>query len=174
MTIQTAVIPFPLGCLRATVDDGVVRAATFALTPQPAQRDDFGVFDLVAAYFDGEVDALDALPVEPAGTEFQRAVWAQLRLIPAGTTLSYGELARRVGNPNASRAVGMANASNPITLIVPCHRVVCTGGSIGGYYYGTDVKRWLLTHEARDQLGYSIGTVGVMASPTRAKISSSV
>jgi len=78
-------------------------------------------------------------------------VWTRLRLIPAGTTLSYGELARRVGNPSASRAVGMANASNPITLIVPCHRVVRTGGSIGGYYYGTEVKRWLLQHEARDE-----------------------
>jgi len=177
MTTQTAVIPFPIGSLRVTVDDGTVRAATLSLTPQPPRRDDFGVFDVVAAYFGGDVDALDSLLVDASGTEFQRSVWAQLRLIPAGTTISYGELARRVGNPNASRAVGMANASNPITLIVPCHRVVRTGGAIGGYYYGTDVKRWLLAHEARDVLalpGYSIGTVGVMSAPTRAKISSSV
>ena len=174
MTTQTAVVPFALGSLRVTVDDGVVRSATFDLTPQLPRPDDFGVFEVVAAYFDGDVDALDTLQTEPNGTEFQRAVWTQLRLIPAGSTISYGELARRVGNPNASRAVGMANASNPITLIVPCHRVVRTGGAIGGYYYGADVKRWLLTHEAQGTLDYSMGTVGVMSVPTRAKISSSV
>ena len=148
MTIDTAVVPFALGSFRATVDDGVVRGATFDPTPQPARRDAWGVFDIVAAYFDGDVDALDALRVDPAGTAFQRAVWKRLREIPAGSTISYGDLARRVGNPNASRAVGMANASNPITLIVPCHRVVRTGGAIGGYYYGVETKRWLLAHES--------------------------
>jgi len=71
-----------------------------------------------------------------------------LREIPAGSTISYGELARRVGRPSASRAVGMANAANPVTLIVPCHRVVRSGGALGGYAYGTDYKRWLLNHES--------------------------
>ena len=153
MTIDTAVVPFALGSFRATVEDGVVRAARFEAARLPARRDQWGVHDVVRAYFDGDVDALDSIPVEvTVGTEFQRAVWHQLRRIPAGSTISYGELARRVGNPNASRAVGMANASNPVTLIVPCHRVVRTGGAIGGYAYGVDSKRWLLNHEDRTRL----------------------
>ncbi len=172
MTIQTAVVPFALGSFRATVDDGVGCGATFESSPQPPQRDSFDVYDVVLAYFDGDVAALDALPVVTRGTEFQRAVWQQLREIPVGSTISYGELARRVGRPNASRAVGMANASNPVTLIVPCHRVVRTGGDIGGYAYGVDWKRWLLRHEARG--GHSIGTSGTIFEPTRSKISSSV
>ncbi len=75
-------------------------------------------------------------------------MWAQLRKIPVGTTISYGELARRVDRPNAQRAVGMANASNPVALIVPCHRVIRTGGALGGYAFGLDYKRWLLAHES--------------------------
>jgi len=81
------------------------------------------------------------------GTAFQHAVWDQLRKIRVGTTISYGEMARRVGRPTASRAVGMANATNPIALIVPCHRVIRTGGALGGYGFGLDYKRWLLDHE---------------------------
>ena len=103
----------------------------------------------MAAYFAGDVGAIDSLTVDPAcGTPFQREVWRQLRAIPVGSTISYGELARRVGRPNAQRAVGMANASNPVALIVPCHRVIRTGGALGGYAFGLDYKRWLLAHEA--------------------------
>ncbi|HUI48883.1 MAG TPA: methylated-DNA--[protein]-cysteine S-methyltransferase [Acidimicrobiia bacterium] len=148
MTIDLAVVRFPLGSFRAQVEDGVVRAATFDATPQPVRRDRFGVHDVLSAYFDGEVAALDRLPVKAHGTAFQQEVWQQLRLIPVGTTISYGALAGRVGRPNASRAVGMANASNPIALIVPCHRVIRTGGALGGYAFGLDYKRWLLAHEA--------------------------
>jgi methylated-DNA-[protein]-cysteine S-methyltransferase len=104
----------------------------------------------LAAYFQGEVGALDGLVVGARGTPFQQEVWRQLRAIPVGTTISYGELARRVGRPKAPRAVGMANASNPIALIVPCHRVIRTGGALGGYAFGLDYKRWLLAHEARE------------------------
>ncbi|HWS44960.1 MAG TPA: methylated-DNA--[protein]-cysteine S-methyltransferase [Acidimicrobiia bacterium] len=176
MSMDTAVVSFPLGSFRAIVDDGVVRAASFDPAPQPERHDRFGVHEVVAAYFAGDVDALDGLTVRADGTDFQRAVWQQLRGIPAGTTISYGELARRVGNPNASRAVGMANASNPITLIVPCHRVVRTGGRLGGYAYGLEHKAWLLDHEAgaRWNRDYSMGTRGEILAPTRSKISSSV
>jgi O-6-methylguanine DNA methyltransferase len=148
MTTDQTVVEFPLGSFRATVDDGVVRSATFDPTPQPVRRDRFGVYEVLEAYFAGEVTALDSLTVETRGTPFQQEVWRGLRRIPVGTTISYGELARRVGRPNAQRAVGMANAANPVTLIVPCHRVIRTGGALGGYAFGLDYKRWLLAHEA--------------------------
>ncbi|MCU1464351.1 MAG: ogt [Actinomycetia bacterium] len=148
MTTDTAVVRFALGSFRAKVEDGVVRTATFDPTQQPAHRDPFGVHDVLVAYFAGDVGALDSLTVGARGTAFQHAVWDQLRKIPVGTTISYGEMARRVGKPAASRAVGMANATNPIALIVPCHRVIRTGGALGGYGFGLDYKRWLLEHEA--------------------------
>ena len=88
-----------------------------------------------------------ALTLDPRGTPFQLRVWQELRRIPWGQTISYGELARRVGNPKASRAVGQANAVNPIPLIIPCHRVIAADGSLGGYSSGLDRKRWLLRHE---------------------------
>jgi O-6-methylguanine DNA methyltransferase len=142
------VVNFELGTFSATIDDGIVRAASFDFNRRPTQRDSFGVHDVLVAYFAGDVEALDTLTVGATGTSFQHEVWQQLRLIPAGTTISYGELARRVDRPSASRAVGSANGSNPIALIVPCHRVIRTGGALGGYYYGLDCKRWLLAHEA--------------------------
>jgi methylated-DNA-[protein]-cysteine S-methyltransferase len=149
MSTDLAVVAFPLGSFRAVVEDGIVRAATFDATPQQVRQDRWNVHDVLTAYFDGDVDALDGIAVEPdGGTSFQRDVWKRLREIPAGSTISYGELARRVGRPSASRAVGMANAANPVTLIVPCHRVVRSGGALGGYAYGPDYKRWLLDHES--------------------------
>jgi O-6-methylguanine DNA methyltransferase len=147
MATDVAVVQFALGSFRATVEDGVVRKATFDPTPQPVRRDPFGVHDVLVAYFAGDVEALDSLTVGARGTAFQHAVWDQLRKIAVGTTISYGEMARRVGKPTASRAVGMANATNPIALIVPCHRVIRTGGALGGYGFGLDYKRWLLEHE---------------------------
>jgi len=99
------------------------------------------------AYFAGDLAALDRLEVETAGTEFQRAVWAALRRIPVGETLSYGQLAARIGKPKAVRAVGLANGSNPIGVVVPCHRVIGADGSLTGYGGGLPRKRWLLEHE---------------------------
>jgi len=148
MNTDLAAIRFPLGTFRASISDGVVRTATFETTPQPERRDAFGVHDALHAYFAGDVAALDRIPVDPRGTPFQLEVWRQLRRIPVGTTISYGELAKRVDRPNAQRAVGMANASNPIALIVPCHRVIRTGGALGGYAFGLEYKQWLLAHEA--------------------------
>jgi methylated-DNA-[protein]-cysteine S-methyltransferase len=96
-------------------------------------------------YFAGERTGFD-LPMELDGTEFQREVWAELSRIPYGETISYGELARRVGRPRGPRAVGQANGKNPIAIIVPCHRVVA-GNGIGGYGGGLPMKRALLTLE---------------------------
>ncbi|HVS01597.1 MAG TPA: methylated-DNA--[protein]-cysteine S-methyltransferase [Thermoanaerobaculia bacterium] len=97
-------------------------------------------------YFAGRRRAFD-LPLAPRGTAFQRATWEQLSRIPWGGAISYGELARRIGRPRGSRAVGQANGANPIPVVVPCHRVVAGDGTLGGYGGGLERKRWLLAHE---------------------------
>jgi methylated-DNA-[protein]-cysteine S-methyltransferase len=102
----------------------------------------------VRAYFDGARTSFD-LPLSFGGTPFQRRVWEALRGIPFGETITYAELARRVGAPNGSRAVGGANARNPISIVVPCHRVVGSDGSLTGYAGGEARKRWLLDLERR-------------------------
>jgi methylated-DNA-[protein]-cysteine S-methyltransferase len=102
----------------------------------------------LAAWFAGERRSFD-LPLGLRGTPFQRRVWRALLDIPYGTTISYAELARRIGRPSAVRAVGAANARNPISIIVPCHRVIAADGSLTGYGGGLPRKAWLLAHEAR-------------------------
>ena len=109
----------------------------------------FGHAKTLARYFDGDIEAIDDIPAAGQGTEFQRAVWKALRTIPAGATLSYGALARQIGKPAAVRAVGLANGANPIAIVVPCHRVIGSDGSLTGYGGGLTRKRWLLAHEAR-------------------------
>ncbi len=103
--------------------------------------------DALSAYFDGDLESLNTIDCTTGGTPFQRMVWAALRDIPAGTTLSYGALALRIGNPASVRAVGLANGANPIGLVVPCHRVIGADGSLTGYGGGIERKRWLLQHE---------------------------
>jgi methylated-DNA-[protein]-cysteine S-methyltransferase len=98
-------------------------------------------------YFAGETTAIDGIAVELNGTPFQKTVWTALRRIPCGTTISYAELAKRIGEPAAVRAVGTANGANPVAVIVPCHRVIGSNGSLTGYGGGLDRKQWLLTHE---------------------------
>ena len=102
-------------------------------------------------YFDGARQEFD-LSLDPVGTEFQRAVWRRLQDIPYGETISYGELARRVGNPAASRAVGAANGRNPIPIVIPCHRVIGASGKLTGFGGGLPIKEALLTLEARQLL----------------------
>ena len=102
----------------------------------------------IQSYFAGDMTAIDALPVKTGGTAFQRRVWDALRHIPCGTTVSYGELATRIGHPTAVRAVGLANGSNPIGVIVPCHRVIGANGALTGYGGGIERKSWLLQHES--------------------------
>jgi methylated-DNA-[protein]-cysteine S-methyltransferase len=99
-------------------------------------------------YFKGDLDAIKGVKTAHGGTEFQRKVWKALRAIPAGRTTSYGALARKMGFPQAARAVGLANGANPIAIVVPCHRVVGSDGSLTGYGGGMDRKEWLLAHEA--------------------------
>ena len=111
------------------------------------QRDPFGLTTRLAAYFAGDIHAIDDIPTATAGTAFQREVWRVLRTIPAGTTTSYGELAQRIARPRAVRAVGLANGSNPIGVVVPCHRVIGADGSLTGYGGGLHRKEWLLAHE---------------------------
>jgi methylated-DNA-[protein]-cysteine S-methyltransferase len=98
------------------------------------------------AYFAGELQEFD-LPLAPTGTPFQIAVWQELQVIPYGETISYGELARRIGKPKAARAVGLANGANPLPLVVPCHRVVGSDGRLTGYGGGLPIKEALLAHE---------------------------
>ena len=98
-------------------------------------------------FFNGKRSEFD-LPLDPDGSEFQRAVWKELTRIPFGKTISYGELAKRIGKPDAPRAVGLANGKNPISIIVPCHRVIGSSGKLTGYGGGLDRKEWLLEHEA--------------------------
>jgi methylated-DNA-[protein]-cysteine S-methyltransferase len=118
----------------------------FTLTPA---RNPNGLSDAISSYFAGDLTAIDNLPVKTGGTPFQREVWHSLREIACGTTVSYAKLADRIGRPTAVRAVGLANGSNPIGIIVPCHRVVGSNGSLTGYGGGIDRKRWLLQHESR-------------------------
>jgi methylated-DNA-[protein]-cysteine S-methyltransferase len=99
-------------------------------------------------YFAGDLTAFEELPVKTAGTEFQREVWNALRKIPCGATVSYAELAVRIGRPTAVRAVGLANGSNPVGVVVPCHRVIGSNGSLTGYGGGIHRKSWLLKHES--------------------------
>jgi methylated-DNA-[protein]-cysteine S-methyltransferase len=161
MTYEFAVIDTPLGPAHALARDGRLCALALATKPPRASSplarlnaldvrrvsDPAGAATALAAYFRGDLDALDAIAVDPIGTDFQRRVWAALRTIPHGETTSYGVLARRLGMPTASRAVGAANGANPIWIVVPCHRVIGASGALTGYAGGLDVKRWLLEHE---------------------------
>jgi O-6-methylguanine DNA methyltransferase len=119
---------------------------TYQLDPAPAP---LAMINAITAYFAGDLDALGKLRVATGGTPFQREVWAALRRIPAGRTRSYGELAAELGRSGASRAVGLANGSNPIAIVVPCHRVIGSNGTLTGYAGGLPRKRWLLEHERR-------------------------
>ena len=157
----------PLGTLRIICDDvGALRATDWddhedrmvrllkihygeaadrmRRTPNP-----FGLSAALKRFFEGEITAIDALPTSTNGTEFQRDVWTELRRIPPGETISYSQLAQRIGRPKAVRAVGLANGSNPVGIVVPCHRVIGSNGKLTGYGGGLHRKEWLLRHEAQ-------------------------
>ncbi len=156
-------LPTPLGEALALTDaEGRLRAfdwSDYAHRQQQLMRRHYGAGDPVEApapaplraaleaYFDGRLGALAELPWATGGTAFQRRVWQALTAIPPGETLSYGALAARLGVPKASRAVGLANGSNPVGLVVPCHRVIGANGRLTGYGGGLHRKRWLLRHE---------------------------
>lgn len=153
--IYTTTIDSPIGPLTLTAADGYLTGlhmagAAHGVVHQDYWREDPSHFKAgkaqLSAYFKGTLTAFD-LPMRPAGTDFQRRVWHALTEIPYGETISYAELARRVGNPKACRAVGLANGRNPIAVIVPCHRVIAADGTIGGYGGGLERKEWLLQME---------------------------
>jgi methylated-DNA-[protein]-cysteine S-methyltransferase len=163
-------IKTPIGVLMIAADeDGKLRAALFTeeeqvirrqlvlqagkkvFTLEPTQNP-HGLAEAISNYFAGDLGAIDALPVETGGTPFQQEVWRALRAIPCGSTTSYGELARSIGRPAAVRAVGLANGANPVAVVVPCHRVIGSNGSLTGYGGGIERKAWLLDHEKSPRL----------------------
>jgi len=148
-------IDSPVGPLRLVADDGGLRRIDFLKTKvkvDASWRNDAAALKetlhQLRLYFAGELEEFD-LVLAPEGTSFQLGVWHQLCKIPYGETISYGELAKRVGNPNASRAVGLANGSNPIPIIIPCHRVIGSNGKLTGYGGGLPIKEKLLALERR-------------------------
>jgi methylated-DNA-[protein]-cysteine S-methyltransferase len=160
--IQIATIDSPLGALTLASRQGRVcllhfgdvdRAARQALhrwypgEPVETAGDPAGAVSSLRAYFDGSLNALDSVPVELNGTPFQKRVWEALRGVRPGTTAAYADIARLIRAPSAIRAVGAANGANPVAVIVPCHRIVGTNGSLTGYGGGLPLKQWLLEHE---------------------------
>jgi methylated-DNA-[protein]-cysteine S-methyltransferase len=151
-TIDTPVGPLLLAAdasgLRLLAFAGGGRAPAVSPDWQPDHGELDGLVAELGAYFTGRLKVF-SMPLAPQGTPFQRAVWSELQRIPYGETVSYGELARRLGNPKAVRAVGTANGSNPIAIIIPCHRVIGSNGSLVGYGGGLPIKQTLLALEGR-------------------------
>lgn len=159
--ITAAIAGTPIGPLTFLADNGSLVAAGFTgdagelharltgpLRALPLIRGELPwAVQAAEDYFDGDLAALDGLPVRQPSTPSRERLWAELRALPAGTTISYTELARRAGSPHAVRAAGAACAANLIALVVPCHRVLGGDGSLRGYYYGLARKAWLLRHE---------------------------
>jgi methylated-DNA-[protein]-cysteine S-methyltransferase len=157
-TLTQTTIESPVGVLRIIASDAGIRAVLW-----PIERDGRVTFDeeitdgthpileeakaQLKAYIDGDRDDFD-LQLDLVGTDFQRAVWEALQKIPFGSTRSYGELASDLDRPGAARAVGAATGRNPVSIIVPCHRLVGSTGSLTGFAGGIDAKRWLLDHES--------------------------
>lgn len=164
-TLLLLTIDSPLGPLRL-IADPAAGALTGLYLPRQSLPMSTAAFEVaappppvlaraaeqLAEYFAGTRHEFD-VPLAPRGTEFQRRVWRELAAIPYGDTATYGELAIALGRPSASRAVGAANARNPISILVPCHRVIALTGELTGYAGGLEAKRWLLDHEARHAPG---------------------
>ena len=155
MAESFVLVESPLGPLLLAAEDGALTLLWMSPLPEreqgavdPRNRTVLAAAgEQLDAYFTGELTTFD-LPLAPRGTPFQQCVWAALVEIPFGETVSYGSLATRLGRPGAARAVGLANGSNPISIIIPCHRVIGSDGRLTGYGGGIDRKAWLLDHEA--------------------------
>ena len=161
-SIFSDTIPTPIGPMIMLARGGVMLLLEFSDADDRVEREmkvrfgdvdivpiknPFGFSERIADYFAGDLATIDSIPTDGGGTEFQGRVWAELRRIPCGVTISYGELATRLGDKNAMRAVGLANGRNPISVVVPCHRVIGANGSMTGYGGGIKRKEWLLRHE---------------------------
>lgn len=154
--LQYAYMESPVGALLLAGTEDSLHVISFpkghkARAPEPDwQETDLSTFAdttrQLSAYFQGKTTTFD-LPLQPEGTPFQRTVWDALQEIPYGQTISYGELARRIGKPSASRAVGAANGANPLPIVIPCHRVIGADNTLTGFGGGLDVKAFLLEHE---------------------------
>ena len=167
VVIERAEIETGAGTVRVAARDGALVMAGFESRAEQERqlerrfpgarfvdaKDPAGAITALRRWLDGDLEAIDRLECDGGGTEFQRAVWKALREIPAGETVSYGDIARRIGRPKAFRAVGAANGSNPIAIVVPCHRVIGSDDTLTGYGGGLPRKRWLLAHEARHAKG---------------------
>ena len=157
MPVSYAYLESPIGTLLISGDAGGLQQILFSSNgsparPEPNWQESPSAMAEVArqlrAYFGGVLENFD-LSLAPQGTPFQQKVWSELQKIPYGDTISYGELARRIGNSNASRAVGLANGSNPIPIVIPCHRVIGSNGKLTGYGGGLPIKEKLLALEKR-------------------------
>ena len=144
----------PVGTLNLLADDQILIGANLSTVSAFKAGKDIKVVksipvisDLIADYFDGDLTALNGIQVRQPGAAFSQTAWKAMRKITPGKTWSYADLAAKAGSPAAVRAAGSACANNAIMLVVPCHRVVKTGGALGNYAYGVDKKQWLFSHE---------------------------
>jgi methylated-DNA-[protein]-cysteine S-methyltransferase len=161
VTLLLSSFESPVGTLNLISDEQLLLAANLSnlkalqesLDPQYSSRKLERVkripviSDLISDYFDGDISALSAIRVHQPGAPFSQEAWKAMKKVRAGAVISYSELAKRAGSPNAVRAAGSACAKNAIVLVVPCHRIVKTGGALGNYAYGLGKKEWLLRHE---------------------------
>jgi len=139
----------PLGLLEIVANKSAIKSIHFVEQAGSVNQNKLTTDAIrqLTDYFKGELKEFD-LPLGAEGTDFQQKVWSALRSIPHGQTCSYGDIAKRIGNPKGMRAVGLANGKNPLTIVVPCHRVIGANGKLTGYASGTERKAWLLNHEA--------------------------
>jgi len=139
----------PIGKMEVTATASAIKSIYFVEHARSEHRNT--ITGLAKAqlheYFDGARKSFD-LPLDADGTEFQKTVWRALTSIPSGETCTYGDIAQKIGNPKGMRAVGLANGKNPMTIVVPCHRVIGANGKLTGYAFGTERKAWLLNHES--------------------------
>ena len=161
MPLQISQFKSPIGVLNLIADDQILLGLNIstvkALKESVDEMDRAKGFkevskiavisDLLADYFDGDIAAINGISVRQPGAQFSQAAWKAMRIVKAGKVLSYADLADRAGSPAAVRAAGSACAKNGIALVVPCHRIVKTGGALGNYAYGLSKKEWLLRHE---------------------------
>lgn len=162
MNLQTDFLESPIGQVQLVAHQEAVVVLDFADNTERIKKlleKRFGTYllepqvlpwtNMVNNYFAGQLEALHEIPTDTGGTVFQKRVWQALLEIPIGRTWSYLEVAKFIGNPTATRAVGMTNGLNPISLILPCHRVIGANGKLTGYAGGMERKRWLLEHEQK-------------------------